>query len=100
MVATNSRYVSVKQGVDFTANQEEISEHETFHLEFDAESEDWFLRTRQDKYFSLQPSGGVQANQSKKVLVTLFEILWGEGCANATKRTFPNLSELTKVHHN
>jgi len=99
MAATNSRYVSVKQGVDVTANQEEISEHETFQLEFDAESGGWFLRTRQDKYFSLQPSGGVQANESKKVPAALFEILWGEGGSVSIKANNGKLVGIKKSGH-
>merc|ERR1712226_1277867 len=35
---SNQRFVSIKQGVDVTANQEEISNHETFQLEFEAKA--------------------------------------------------------------
>ena len=42
-----SRFVSVKQGVDVTANQEEISDHETFQLEFEPVSGSWYIRTMQ-----------------------------------------------------
>ena len=38
-------------GVDVTANQEEISNHETFQLEFDPKAAKWAIRTMQDKYF-------------------------------------------------
>merc|ERR1712242_377818 len=38
VAASNARYVSVKQGVDVTANQDEISDHETFQIEFDGSS--------------------------------------------------------------
>ena len=34
-----------------TANQEEISNHETFQLEFDPKAAKWAIRTMQDKYF-------------------------------------------------
>lgn len=53
-------------GVDVTANQEEISDHETFQLEFDDMSKRWYMRTMQDKYFTLQPGGGVQANEVRR----------------------------------
>ena len=49
-----------------TANQEEISDHETFQLEFDAAEKRWYLRTMQDKYFTLGAGGGVQANETKR----------------------------------
>ena len=48
-------------GVDVTANQEEISDHETFQLEYDDMSKRWYIRTMQDKYFTQQPGGGIQA---------------------------------------
>ena len=53
-------------GVDVTANQEEISDHETFQMEYDGTSKRWYLRTMQDKYFTLQVGGGVQANETKR----------------------------------
>ena len=34
-----------------TANQEEISNHETFQLEFEPKEAKWAIRTMQDKYF-------------------------------------------------
>ena len=49
-----------------TANQEEISDHETFQLEFDAAEKRWYLRTMQDKYFTLGAGGGIQANETKR----------------------------------
>ena len=48
-------------GVDVTANQEEISDHETFQLEYDDMSKRWYIRTMQDKYFTQQSGGGIQA---------------------------------------
>merc|ERR1712045_918527 len=78
MAAANSRYVSVKQGVDVTANQEEISNHETFQLEADSSSGKWYIRTMQDKYFTLQPGGGVQTNEVRRSKDGLFEMTWCE----------------------
>ena len=53
-------------GVDVTANQEEISDHETFQMEFDQNSKRWYMRTMQDKYFTLQGGGGIQASETKR----------------------------------
>ncbi|KAH8037411.1 hypothetical protein HPB51_009966 [Rhipicephalus microplus] len=64
-VGFNGKYVSVKQGVDVTANQDEVSDHETFQLEWDKETGRWFVRTMQDKYWSLESSSGIQANADK-----------------------------------
>ena len=52
--------------MDVTANQDEISDHETFQLEFEPSTKRWYMRTMKDKYFTLQPGGGVQANENKR----------------------------------
>ncbi len=49
-----------------TANQEEISDHETFQLEYESSVSRWYIRTMQDKYFSLGAGGGIQANENKR----------------------------------
>ena len=53
-VVIDDKYMVLTQaiaGVDVTANQEEISNHETFQLEFDPKAAKWAIRTMQDKYF-------------------------------------------------
>ena len=52
--------------MDVTANQDEISDDETFQLEFEPSTKRWYMRTMKDKYFTLQPGGGVQANENKR----------------------------------
>jgi Fascin domain. len=49
-----------------TANQEEISDHETFQLEFDPSTKRWYIRTMQDRYWTLETGGGIQASGDKK----------------------------------
>lgn len=78
IAAFNSRYISTKQGVDLTANQEEISDHEKFQLEHEKVSDCWYIRTMQDKYFTMQPGGGVQASESIKTPNGMFDLLWQE----------------------
>ena len=51
-------YVS---GVDLTANQSELSDKETFQVEYDADSKGWRLRASTNKYWSLEHSQGIQA---------------------------------------
>lgn len=64
-------------GVDVTANQEEITDHEIFQLEFDMSSKRWYIRTMQDKYWSLQSSSGIQANADKGYEYNVFKhALW------------------------
>jgi len=78
VAAANSRYVSIKQGVDVTANQEEISDHETFQLEAGPGAGQWYIRTMQDKYFSTGPGGGVQAGDKQRSAAALFSLKWQE----------------------
>lgn len=53
-------------GVDVTANQDEISDHETFQLEYDASTGRWYIRTMGDRYWTLETAGGIQASSAKK----------------------------------
>jgi len=78
VAAANSRYVSVKQGVDVSANQEEISNHETFQLEAESASGKWYIRTMQDKYFNIQAGGGLQAGDKTRSDKGLFDLVWKE----------------------
>lgn len=80
IAALNSKYVSVKQGVDVTANQDEIGENETFQLEFDWSAHRWALRTTQDRYWCLESGGGIQAVGNRRSANALFELIWhGDG---------------------
>lgn len=76
VAALNSRFVSVKQGVDVTANQDEISDYETFQLEFDWNTKRWYIRTMQDRYWTLETGGGIQAAGDKKSSNALFDLVW------------------------
>jgi len=76
----NKRYLSTKQGElhggEIMANQEEISDNETFQLEFDSAVAKWFIRTMKDKYFGLQAGSGIQAVESQRSAGTLLELIW------------------------
>jgi len=72
----SKRFVSTKQGGDVMANQEEISDYETFQLEFDSAVSKWCIRTMKDKYFSLQDLSGIQAVENKRSAGTLLELVW------------------------
>ncbi len=53
-------------GVDLTANQVEITDNETFQLEFDRNTKRWYLRTMEDQYWTLESSGGIQATAMRQ----------------------------------
>lgn len=82
IVSHNGKSVSVKQGVDVSANQptssEEIEDTEIFQLEFNKVSETWALRASTGKYWSLQSSCTVQALSSELQPNCYFEIDWQE----------------------
>lgn len=76
IAALNNKYVSVKQGVDVTANQDEIGDNETFQLEYDWSAHRWGLRTTQDRYWCLSTGGGIQATGNRRSADALFELVW------------------------
>ncbi|CAB4066789.1 FSCN1 [Lepeophtheirus salmonis] len=76
VAVSNSKHVSVKQGVDVTANQDEISDYETFQMEYEQGSRRWYIRTMQDKYFTVQTGGGIQANENKRSPNAMFDVEW------------------------
>jgi len=85
VAAANSRYVSIKQGVDVTANQEEISDHETFQLEFEPAANKWYIRTMQDKFFTVEAGGGIQASETRASSAGLFDLCWHQDGAVSFK---------------
>ena len=66
LIAHNGKLVSVKQGVDVSANQVEINDTETFQLEEEAVNEKWTLRTNTNKYWKLENSNGIQSTGETK----------------------------------
>ena len=82
-------------GVDVTANQEEIENTETFQLEAEAGSGRWYIRTMQDRYFTLQPGGGVQAADKVRTQQALFDLEWQEDGSVCIKGSNGNHQSLT-----
>jgi len=82
---SNKKFVSCSIGMDVTANQAEISDNETFQLEFQADSSKWNFRTLQDKYFSVQPGGGIQAGEVRRPEQAPLEFSWQDDGTVALK---------------
>jgi hypothetical protein len=59
--AFNGRLVSVRQGLDVSANQCELSNTETFQLEEEPLAQKWTIRTNTNKYWSVSshPPGAI-----------------------------------------
>lgn len=76
MIANNGKLVSVKQGVDVSANQIELADTETFQLEEDTVNEKWSFRTNTNRYWKLDTSNGVQANSDLRAPSCLFDMVW------------------------
>ncbi|GAB1608309.1 protein singed-like [Argonauta hians] len=72
----NGKYVSIKQGVDVSANQEEVTDQETFQLEFDKNSKKWAIRTVNNTYWSVEAAYGIQAVAREIKKTCLFDITW------------------------
>ena len=48
-------------GVDLTANQEELTDKETFQIEYDKPTSSWRFRAEMSKYWAMGPASGIQA---------------------------------------
>jgi fascin 1/2 len=77
ITAHNGKMVSIKQGVDPTANQDdELTDREMYQLEFDKKAEQWRIRTADNKYWSVEAASGIQAIGTAQGLKGLFTIEW------------------------
>ncbi|XP_074647072.1 protein singed-like [Tubulanus polymorphus] len=87
ITAHNNKRVSIKQGVDVTANQleEEVSDTETFQMEFDKASNKWRFRCSDGNYWTLAEASGIQAIADKRNENSLFEFEWFDDGAISLK---------------
>lgn len=84
--AHNGKMVSIRQGVDPTANQDdEVTDRETFQIEFDKKVEQWRVLTYENKYWSLEAASGIQAIGNAQSGKSLFTIEWLNDGAAAIK---------------
>ncbi|XP_062937478.1 fascin-2 isoform X1 [Cynocephalus volans] len=76
LVAANQRYVSVRQGVNVSANQDEELDHETFLMQIDQETKKCTFYCSTGGYWTLVTHGGIQATATQVSANTLFEMEW------------------------
>uniref|UniRef100_A0A8C9UFZ3 Fascin actin-bundling protein 2, retinal n=1 Tax=Serinus canaria TaxID=9135 RepID=A0A8C9UFZ3_SERCA len=74
--AANGRYVSIRQGVNVSANQDEELNHETFQLQIDRDTNKCSLHTNTGSYWTLVAHGGIQAVATEIAANTMFDIEW------------------------
>ncbi|XP_028643769.1 fascin-2 isoform X1 [Grammomys surdaster] len=76
LVAANRRYVSVRQGINVSANQDEELDHETFLMQIDQETKKCTFYTSTGGYWTLVTHGGIQATATQVSANTMFEMEW------------------------
>ncbi|XP_061765088.1 fascin-2b [Nerophis ophidion] len=76
LLAANGKYVSMRQGVSLSANQENETDMEMFQMEMDKESRGCIFRTSQGNYWSLVAHGGIQTTATEVSANTMFAMEW------------------------
>ncbi|XP_026201302.1 fascin-2a isoform X2 [Anabas testudineus] len=76
--AANKRFVSVKQGVSISANQDVETDMETFQMEIDKENKKATFRTNGGSYWTLVTHGEIQSTATEVEVNTMFDIEWRE----------------------
>ncbi|XP_036403850.1 fascin-2-like isoform X2 [Megalops cyprinoides] len=74
--AANHRYVSIRQGVSISANQEDETDMETFQMEIDKETKKCMFRTNEGNYWTLVSHGGIQSTATEVGANTMFDVEW------------------------
>ncbi|KPP71229.1 fascin-2-like [Scleropages formosus] len=74
--ASNHRFVSVKQGVSVSANQDNETDMETFQMEIDKDNKKCMFRTNSGTYWTLVSQGGIQSTATEIAATTMFDIEW------------------------
>uniref|UniRef100_A0A673UQQ9 Fascin n=1 Tax=Suricata suricatta TaxID=37032 RepID=A0A673UQQ9_SURSU len=76
LVAANHRYLSVRQGVNVSASQDEELHHETFLMQVDQETKKCTFYSSTGGYWTLVAHGGIQATAAQVSANTMFEMEW------------------------
>ncbi|ESO06587.1 hypothetical protein HELRODRAFT_184944 [Helobdella robusta] len=80
-IAHNGKMVSLKQGIDMSANQDtdinDLSDKETFQIEFDLRTHQWRVKTCENNYWCFDPaSNGIQCIGNGNNPNELFTVDW------------------------
>uniref|UniRef100_UPI00398E7C76 fascin-2b n=1 Tax=Pristiophorus japonicus TaxID=55135 RepID=UPI00398E7C76 len=74
--ASNGRLVSIRQGMNISANQDEETHQETYQMEIDKETKKCILRTHTGNFWTLVTHGGIQSTATEIDANCKFEIEW------------------------
>ncbi|KAK6479719.1 fascin-2 [Huso huso] len=74
--AASGRFVSNRQGVSISANQDEETDQETFQMEIDRDSKKCMFRTNAGNYWTLVSHGGIESTATEVAANTMFDIEW------------------------
>ncbi|RXM37380.1 Fascin-2 [Acipenser ruthenus] len=74
--AASGRFVSNRQGVSISANQDEETDQETFQMEIDRGSKKCMFRTNAGNYWTLVSHGGIESTATEVAASTMFDIEW------------------------
>ncbi|XP_048411258.1 fascin-2b [Stegostoma tigrinum] len=74
--ASNGRLVSIRQGINISANQDEETDQETFQMEINKETKKCILRAHTGHFWTLVNHGGIQCTASEIDANCMFEIEW------------------------
>ncbi|XP_076123145.1 fascin-2a isoform X2 [Alosa pseudoharengus] len=74
--AANNRFVSTRQGVSISANQDVETDMETFQMEIDKETKKCMFRTNGGNYWTLVSHGEIQSTATEIEANTMFDIQW------------------------
>uniref|UniRef100_A0A8C5R7S1 Fascin n=1 Tax=Leptobrachium leishanense TaxID=445787 RepID=A0A8C5R7S1_9ANUR len=75
-MASNRRYISIRQGVNVSANQDEETDYETFQMQINKETKRCSFHTNAGKYWTLVSHGGIQSTATEIAANTMFDIEW------------------------
>ncbi|XP_043819664.1 fascin-2 isoform X1 [Dromiciops gliroides] len=75
-MGSNGRYVSIRQGINVSANQDEELDHETFQMQIDRETKKCIFHSNTGDYWTLVTHGGIQSIATQVAAKTMFEIEW------------------------
>jgi len=74
--ASNKRRVSVRAGIEVSANQDTVTDAEYFQVEINKTTKQWSFRTHKNVFWSVGEDGTINANAKERSAKEWFNIEW------------------------